>query len=353
MNATERAPDAREMLAQSFAALVKPSVFRAAAARPAPSTAACFSLALCASALSFAVLAAQWGWFGLASPVRVGMNLRLGAAAMFFAFQGISVLVWTAVLPLLARTLGGQGGVDRALQAAAMISVFASSWLTAQALPRLWMIPTLAAAWLALGALLGLFGTRPWLSRAAVAALAALALLIQSWARRQSDIIDHRKEIRQVEFGAAFARADILSSFEHYGPHVSTASPSGAAPSTSSLDLIRGLSDDRPALPPADGSPVNDAPNAPPNVNEGVARFLELTAPRLDDPRLLKDLTPEQKANVEEARRLIDDLRAKLKSGRNLDDPDFAREMMRYQQRMLKFMDGRIRTPSSGDPHEP
>jgi hypothetical protein len=185
--ASPRAPGFGELLEQSLLAVVDPSVFRRAAARPAPSFGVAGGLALAAGA---ATLAAGLAYAVISSPELLRrftppILAALGAAAL--GVYALLVLLFAAALYGIGKGFGGGGDFDRGLQAAAMISVLAPLQMLCNWFPFAWIAPALLAAWAAAGALEGLFDARPGPVRSLCVLLAAGGIGLQAAGRALTD----------------------------------------------------------------------------------------------------------------------------------------------------------------------
>ncbi|MDE2512372.1 MAG: hypothetical protein KGL74_14700, partial [Elusimicrobia bacterium] len=161
------APGAGELFEMALTAAFQPGVFRAAAARPAPSFAAAGGLAMAAGAAALAVNLAH-GFVETPDLLRrypPAMIAAVGVAALGLC---MSLLLLLAVMLYgLGSAMGGKGGFDRGLQAAAMLSVLWPVQMMCNWFPFAWMLPAALAAWMAASALEGLFGAAASPARAA------------------------------------------------------------------------------------------------------------------------------------------------------------------------------------------
>ena len=345
-----RAPGIAEVFEQSLAALVDPSVFRRAASRPAPSFGAAAGLALAAGAAALAVNVVH---AAVSSPLILRQFSPATMAAVGTAALGLYaflILWFAAVFYGVGRGFGGSGGFERGLQAAAMISVLAPVQMLCNWFPIAWAVPALLAAWVAAGALEGLFNARPGPARALCALLAAGAIGLQFAGRAAADrALDAYGAVRAVK-EASTANADLAGSMSALTQQVQAvtvaASAVSAPPATSGLDLLRGGPSEGDAAPAEPQAPSASGQAAPaPEMTASVqamqanaAGMLDALTPMLNMLQSSSRLGPQQKADVKELQGLMQELKTQMVSGKRMDDAVFKEKMTRYQTLLLKVM---------------
>ena len=330
-----RAPGTAELFEQSLAALVNPDVFRAAARRPAPAFGTAGGLILACGAAAIAVDLAHVAAGGPNflrgfSPAAIA---AVGAAAL--ALYAVAVLALSIVLLGLAKAIGGKGEFDRGLQAAAMISVLAPVQMLCNWFPIAWIVPTVLAAWSAAGALEGLFGVNALPAKSLCALAASVVLGLQVAARflvgrALPTIVPPPSTASQTD-------ADLRKSVSRFSGQAEASASASGAPS--GLELLRGPSDDGGA--PSGSLPTPTAATRPPSVKGAQADalgMLDALTPMLDNPALGRNITTRQKADLADVQSMIRDLRAQIRSGRSLGDPEFSARMARSQRLLMKTL---------------
>lgn len=345
-----QAPGLGELFEKSLLGIVSPGVYRALAARPAPSFGAAAGLAAACGAASMAVNLAHTavespGFFARFSPP---IMAAVGMAALGL-YASVTLLL-AVMLYGMGRAMGGTGDFDRGLQAAAMMSVLWPAQMMCNWFPLAWVLPSALAAWVAACALEGLFGARPWPARTVCAVLGAGALGLQTIARAVGEKAQDALAATQVAAQAAGAQADLarqIQAVQAQALATAASAPAQPAPgtipgapaATSGLDLLRGgPSDDGPA-------PAESAPTAPQAavaqarvMQAGAAGMLDSIMPMISNPALTKNMTAAQKADLKELQDLMADLKAQLNSGHSVSDAAFAQKMQRMQALSLKMM---------------
>lgn len=343
------APGLGELFELSLHACVSPAVFRAAAARPAPSFAACAALVLASGAASLGVNLAH---AAVAGPDLLGGHSPLLVAAVAVAalglFASVSLLL-ALMLYGLGNALGGKGGFDRGVQAAAMLSVLWPLQMLCNWFPLAWMLPAAVAAWAASGALSGLFEARPAPARALCALAAAVAIGLQAAGRLALDRAREAYAATQALTQASGAGADLarqFQAFQQQADAVALAVPppaGGAAPApmgTSGLDLLKGRVDDSPppAAAPSNAAEIPQALQKAQEVQNGALGMLDSISPMLNNPEITKNMTPAQKADMKVLQGLMADFAVQVKSGKGANDPAFAGKMKQIQQLSMQMI---------------
>jgi hypothetical protein len=344
-----------EVFEQSLAAIFDPSVFRRAAARPAPSAGAAAGLALAAGA---AALAVDLAHAAISSPglLQRFSPLVLGAVAVAaLGLYGSLLLLFAVMLYGIGNGFGGKGDFERGLQAAAMISVLAPLQMLCNWFPAAWLVPALLAAWVAAGALENLFNARRVPARALCALLAAGAIGLQVGGRMLADRARAVYAATQALKETSEASADLarsMSAFTQQAQALSaTASPASAPPAASGLDLLRVGPSPGDAAPapgeqasaappprPLGGAPQGTLPPAVQAMQTNTAGMLDALTPMLDTLARAKEMGPVQKADIGELQGLMQDLKTQMISGKRMDNAVFAQRMARYQTLMMKVM---------------
>lgn len=328
------APGFGECLEQSLRAFaVAPSVFAAAALRPAPSLGVVLGLTLAggSTALALALLSD----LGFAARVSAAMTAVLAAAAL--AVYASLLLLAALLLYGLGRALGGAGDFDRALQAAAALSLLAPLQALCNWLPQAWPAPTLLAAWVAAGALEGLFKAKPLAARAACSLLAAGALCVQFAGRVFVERAAQTYAARRDMAAAVMSNADISRRIQAVSEQ---AAPVPAAPAGAvlGLDLLRGPAGED--APSAQGeAPAPPAQRQAAALNRSAIGMLDAVTPLLSSVALNKNMSAQQKADMKELQDLLQEMRSQMSSPvRSLSDQEQARRMAKIQQLTLRLM---------------
>jgi hypothetical protein len=352
-----------ELFESSLTALADRSAFRRAAARPCPSFGASAGLALAAGGASLAInlTHAFISSPGLLTQFSPAILAAIGAAAL--GLYACMLLVLSIMLYGIGNAVGGKGGFERGVQAAAMISVLGPVQMLCNWFPFAWILPALLAAWAAAGALEGLFNARPAPARALCAALAAGAIGLQFVGRTVADRARDAYAATRAMSETAGSSADLARSLSEIQQQAAAAgAQSGTeAPAiqTSGLDLLRLGGAAVAAVPVGSAEPAGPADRMPagtPASMEAAAQALKTNAagmldalgPMLDMLANSNTTTPQQKADMKELKNLVSDLKGQLASGRRLDDAAFNAKMARYQQLMMHVMAGSLALPRAG-----
>ena len=347
------APGFAEILEQSLAAVVDPGVFRRAAGRPAPSLGVSVAFALAAGAASLLIslahaLVSNPGFVQQASPIA----LTAEAAVILVLYAGATLLL-AAVLYGAGNVFGGKGEFARGLQAAAMISALGPVQMLCNWFPLAWIVPALLAAWVAAGALAELFGARPWPARALCAALAVGALGLQAAGRAFTERTKEADAVTQAAQNTAIATEELSRSMAEFSRQAGTGVAGGPAlaapaPAASGLDLLRGPSNEAPAgaLALAQTRTIPAAMAAPAQgLQPNVLGMLDAVAPMIEMLANTKNMPPEQKADLQELKSTIIELKSQISSGKKIDNAVFAERMARYQKLVMKLMAGGLAPP--------
>jgi hypothetical protein len=349
-------PGFGELFELSLTAPFNPAVFRAAAARPAPSFGTAGGLALAAGAASLAVNLAH----GIVqSPDMLQRFPPAMMAAVGVAALGLymSVLLLLAVMLYgLGNALGGKGNFDRGLQAAAMISVLWPVQMLCNWFPWAWILPSALAAWIAACALEGLFGAAPSSARALCAALAAATIGLQYAGRVVADRARDAYAASRVLTQAAGADSELARQMKAFQQQAAAAaaavapatSASAPATATSGLDLLKGPDDGAPPAAAAPPMTPQAALQQVKGIQNGAAGMLDAMAPILNNPALTKNMTPQQKASLKELQDVMADMKNQISAGRNISDPAFAEKMQRIQQLSMALLSAGLQVPPAG-----
>lgn len=334
------APGLGELFEQSLLALgLAPSVFAAAALRPAPSFGAAAGLALVSGAAALAVNLAH----GFASNPDLLQSFPLPlvavVAAAAFGLYSSLILLLAILLYGLGRSLGGSGDFDRALQGAAAVSLLAPVQALCNWFPFVWALPAVLAAWVAAGALVGLFKTRPFPARAACAVLAGLALGLQYAGRAFSSRAGQTYAITRM------TRADVQPQAPE--PDGAPAAPAPAAAGTSGLDLLRGPAGE--SLAPEAAQPATPAAmmKDAAEIQQNASDMLGNLAPMLQSSAVNKNLSPAQQADMKTLQALMKDLQARMQPGApRLSEAEQAKRMALIQQMTMHMMSSALQAPT-------
>jgi hypothetical protein len=345
------APGFGELFEQSLTAVVSPGVFRLAAARPAPSFAAAGGLGLAAGAASLAVNLAH---AAVESPSLLtrfppAFVAVIGAAAL--GLYASALLLLSVMLFGLGHALGGKGGFDRALQAAAMMSVLWPVQMLCSWFAYAWVLPVALAAWVAACALEGLFGANRVSTRAACAVLAAGALGLQMIGRVVADRARQAYAATQAVTQAASAGADLAQRMEAMQRQAEAASGTAAgapaATAASGLDLLRGPSDYGAAPQAAGATQADMMLQSAKGIQASAAGMLDAMAPMMSNLANGKNMTPQQKSDMKELQAMMGDLRTQMASGRRVSDAEFAPKLAKIQQLAVRMMSAAALAPPS------
>lgn len=329
------APGMAELFEQSLLALARaPSVFAAASLRPAPSFVAAAGLALASGAAALAV--------GLGSNLvflqRFPPPMIATMAAAALGIYASLLLLFAVLLYGLGRSLGGSADFDRALQGAAAVSLVTPLQAVGGGFPIVWALPPMLAAWVAAGALEGLFKTRPFPARAACALLALVAIGLQFAGRVFVERAGRAYALTQAAASTVKSNDDLLRRIQAVQSQA-VSMPGPASAGTSGLDLLRGPEDAAPPGPAA----VEDSPAAlmkdAAEVRQNASQMLGSIAPMLDSAAASKKLTPQQKSDMKDLQALMKDLQAQMQPGApRLSAAEQAQRMARIQQMTLRML---------------
>ena len=331
-NESPKAPDLSELFELSLLAPFSPAVFRTAAARPAPSFGTAMGLALstgmAAAAIQLAKIAvADSNFLENAAPTTIA---SVAAIALFLYV--VFFLMFAALLGGLGRALGGKASFERGLQAAAMLSVLGPVQMLCNGFPIAWALPSALAAWVAAGALAGLFEAKPWPARSLCAVLAAGAIGAQAVGRDLADRALMTYQTTQLisQSMRAFPAPVVLDT---------TAPLNESAPplATSGLDLLRGPDDggSTPQMPAAADMGIG---RPPPNIPAGAVVMLDAISPMLNNPALTRKMSAPQKEDLKRLQLLIASMKENMASGKSTRDPAFAKNMADLQRLTMKMM---------------
>lgn len=354
-----RPPGAAELLELALTGLVNaPGVFAKLSARPAPGPGASLLAALAAGALFFALNLTR---IALANPGALQPYAPWQIAAVLGAALGL----WTALYLLgaslvyvLGRALGSEGDFDRALLVAAFTLAAAPLQALCGWAPAAWPVPALLAAWILACGLSALFKASLWSARGAAAALAAVVLACQYGAGR---LIDSYAAGAQLAAAAAQAAssasqlAELQQQMQQVQAVALDAERTSAAPvGGSSLDLLRGpgAPDEAPAEPTQKQqlAQLNASGDA---MNKSVVTMLDSLGPMLDNPLITKNMSLQQKADYVELKRMIQDMRTEMSSGK-ITSPDAQQaKMMKIQSLVMRMMSAGMAGPPAPAPAPP
>jgi len=352
-----KAPGFGELFEQSLIAPFSPGVFRAAAARPAPSFGAAGGLALAAGAAALAVNLAH---AVVESPdllTRFPPPLVAAVGAAAFGLYASVQLLLAVMLYGLGNALGGKGDFDRGLQAAAMLSVLWPVQMLCGWFPLAWVLPAALGAWIAACALEGLFGAKPAAARALCAVLAGAAIGLQAVGRVVADRARQAYAVSRALAPVADANAELakqMAALQQQAaasamPAANSGAPTAAA--TSGLDLLKGPVD-------VDAGAASQGAPPPPEVVLDQAKgmqtsavgMLDAMAPMLNNPAITKNMNPQQKADMKELQDMMADLKDQIKTGRRVSDPAFAQKMAKIQQLSMRMMAAGMMAPPGAAP---
>ncbi|OGS41820.1 MAG: hypothetical protein A2506_01630 [Elusimicrobia bacterium RIFOXYD12_FULL_66_9] len=333
------APGIAELFEQSLMALARaPSVFAAAALRPPPSFGAAAGLALAAGAAALVVNLTH-GFVSNPDFLQRFPPLMIAVVAVAaFGLYSSLVLLLCVLLYGLGRSLGGTGDFDRALQAAAALSLVAPVQALCNWFPLVWALPALLAAWVAAGALEGLFKTPAFPARAACAGLAGAVIGLQFAGRIFVERAGQAYMLTRAESSALSANDDLARQIQTLQTQAAALGSTPAAAGTSGLDLLRGPEAETRDAPPAEASPAAMMKDAS-EVQQQASAMLGTLAPILDNPETTKNMSPQQKADMKDLQVLMKDLQAQMKPGAaRLSETERAKQMSQVQQMTMRMM---------------
>jgi len=337
-------PSFTEFFEQSLYALaLAPSVFASAAERPAPSFAATGGMAL---ACGGAALAVNLAHAVLLDPSALDKFPPLMTAVVGAAAFGIyiSFLLFLSVLFFgLARALGGAGDFSRSVQATAALSLTGPLQALCNWFSAAWILPTLIAAWMASGALEGLFKVKRMPARAVCAVLAAGAIGLQFAGRALMERAEQAYALTRAAAEVSRGNPDLAGQIRALQEQAASAAASQAGPS--GLELLRGPAGDEPANQPAAVQAAALTRQAA-DVQQGAAGMLNAVTPMLETMAADKSLPPQQREDMKAMQDLMKDLQAQM-SGKHstLSPQEQAKRMAQIQQMTMRMMNQSLKHP--------
>lgn len=329
------APGLTELFEQSLMSLaLAPSVFGAAALRPAPSFGAAAGLILASGAAALAVgLGTNQDFLQRFPPAMIAV---MAAAAL--GIYASLLLLFAVLLYGLGRSLGGTGDFDRALQAAAAVSLLTPLQAICGGFPVVWALPPVAAAWVAAGALEKLFKADPVPVRAACALLAAAAIGLQFAGKLFIGRAGQAYALTQTASQAMRLNDELVRQMQAMPAPDAAGVTAPAATGTSGLDLLRGPEDDAPASPPVAAAPAAPAQDTA-QLEQHASDMLTSLTPMLETAAASGKLSPQQKSDMKELQKLMKDLQEQMKPGaKRLSPAEEAKNMAQIQQMTMRMM---------------
>lgn len=354
-------PKAVELLELSLTALVNaPGVFHKLEARPAPGPGTSLLAALAWGALFFALNLVH---VALANPgvLQAYAPWQVGAVGL------LALGVWTGLFLLgasfiygLGRILGSAGDFDRALLVAAVVLAAAPAQALAGFLPMAWTVPALVAAWMLACGLSSQFKANAWAARGVAAVLAGGFLAVQWGAGR---VIERYAGAAQLAAAAAqtASAASQLADLQQQMQQVqaiseeaqqgaNSATPQGGS---SSLDLLRGpdAPQDDDAAPPTQRQQLDQMNAAGDAMNKSTTMMLDSIAPILNNPMITKNMSPQQKADFHELKRMMQDMKTDMSQNKITSSEAQQAKMVKIQQLVMRMMSaGMAAPPPAGAP---
>lgn len=352
-----RPPSLGELLELSLTALVNaPGVFARLEARPAPGPGAIFAAALFWGVLFFALnlvrlalpnpalLQSYPGW-----QIGVVGLLGLGAWASLY-------LLASSLLYGLGRGLGSAGDFDRALLVAAVALAAAPVQALAPLLPGAWVAPAILAAWIAACGLSALFKASPWPARGVCAALAAVVLAVQHGAGLMADKYAAAARLAAVAAQEA-PGAEQLEDLQRQmlqaqaiaaGAAAGTAAGDSPQASRSSLDLLRGpAGEEAPAAAPSQAQQLAQMSAQGDALNKSIAGMLDSIAPMLNNPAITQNMSPQQKADYAELKKMMADMRTSMAENTLTSPQEQQARMMKIQQLVMRMVSAGMTMPKA------
>jgi hypothetical protein len=243
----------------------------------------------------------------------------------------------------LGRCLGGTGNFDRALQTAAALSLIGPLQALCNWFALAWALPALLAAWVAAGALEGLFKTKPFPARAACALLAGAAIGLQFAGRVFVERAGQAYALTRAANSAAKTNDDLVRQIQAIQQQAISAADAstGVTPATigtSSLDLLRGPTGENPSTEVPGISQAETMPDIA-EVQQNASAMLESLSPILDNPAITKNMSPQQKSDMKNLQVLMKDLQTQMQPGSaRLSDAEQAKRMAQIQQMTMRMM---------------
>jgi hypothetical protein len=349
--AAPRAPTLGELLELSLTALVNaPGVFAKLESRPAPGPGAAFTAALFWGALFFALNLVH---IALANPAllqsypawQIGAVGLLGLCAWASLYLLASSLVYG-----LGRGLGSSGDFDRALVVAAVALSAAPAQALTLRFPAAWIAPALVAAWIAACGLSVLFKANAWAARGVCAALAAVVLGLQYGTGLLVEKYSGAAQMAAVAAQAA-PSADQLAELQRQMLQVQAAAadvPAPAPAGSSSLDLLRGpAGEEAPASGPTDAQQIKQMSAQGDALNKSMMGMLDTIAPLLNNPAVTRGMAPQQKADYEELKKMLQDMKTGLATDTITTPEQQQAKMMKVQQLVMRLMSAGLTMPKT------
>jgi hypothetical protein len=330
-----QAPQPRlgELFELSLSTLVSaPRAFAKLEGRPAPASSALLILSLAWGGVFFALNLIQ---ISIAYPNALNAltALQVGvASALGFGLWAALYLLVSCFIYGLGRALGSAGNFRQALCVAAFTLTAAPLQAPFSRLPVAWTLPVIAGAWVAACGLTAQFKARPWAARGACAVFAAAALALQYAA---GAAVETYSAARLAVAAASSPEPERLAEFQRQMESIQEVQPSG----TSSLDLLRApaVSEDARADPARELARVSAEADA---LNKSAVAMLDSIAPMLDNPAIIRGMTPRQKSDYAELRRMIRDMKAEMSAGSALTPQEQQANMLKIQQLMMRVIGG-------------
>lgn len=348
-----RPPSLGELLELSLTAVVNaPGAFARLDGRPAPGPGASMLAALAWGLLFFALNLIH---VALSNPaaLRSYAPWQVAAAGLLGLGAWASVyLLGSSLVYGLGRALGSAGDFDRAL----LVAAFALAAAPVQALirwfPQAWAAPALIGAWIAACGLSALFKASPWPARGVCAALAAVVLAVQYGAGLMVE-----KHSAAAQLAAVAAQeapgAEQLAELQRQmlqAQAIAAGAANGDSPkaSQSSLDLLRGPAGEQaPAADPSQAQQLAQMSAQGDALNRSIAGMLESIAPMLNNPAIAQNMSPQQKADYAELKRMLADMRTSMASNTITSPQEQQAQMMKIQQLVMRMVSAGMTMPKT------
>ena len=331
---------------QSLRALVNaPAVFKAAAERPAPAWTTSAGLAVGCGAVAGAIhvvyTAIADGGHSSGRPLLWWGAFISGELIVYLSLYLLSAVV----LYVLGRGFGQKRGFSRAFQGAAALSLVYPVRAVCSGLPVLWAAPTALTAWVATGAIEGLFSAPPWPARAFCAVLAAATIGVKAFIRALPDNMPYN--MASLKEAAQIATTDV--ELERRIQALRASAPEAGRPAVSGLDLLRAPADEAlPSSPPAPGQAPS--PQQAQALQQNALAMLDALGPMLSNPAFTQRMGPQQKADLRELQSMIQEFRGQMTSGKRPSREEQALRMQRIQSLTLRLLTAAAQPSRSPSP---
>lgn len=347
-------PTLGELFELSLTAIVNaPGVFARLAARPAPGPGACFLVALSWGALFFALNLIHLSISSSAS-VQAYASWQIAAAAV------LALGAWSALYMLLAscvyglgRALGSEGDFERALLVASVTLAAAPAQALCTWVPMAWALPAIIAAWTLACGLHALFKAEAWAARGACAALAAGVLSLQYGAGLVVEKYSAAARLAAAAVEAAPSASQLadLQRQMQQAQTIADQATLNAQAGASSLDLLRGPGiDPAPAAGPTPMQQLAQMNAQGDAMNKSMAGMLDAIEPMLNNPMITQNMTPQQKSDYAELKRMMRDFKTSLAANTLPSHQEQQARLMQIQGLVMRMVSAGMAGPKANPP---